>query len=329
MSAGESVAPGSSSTISGSTISGSPISSSTIQASNAPVDRRGEKAMRSELLDSERIVVASRQHIIRLLSPTLGLLTGFVLMLLIGVLTPASLGFFSDTALRIWLLMLLYYLYVLISWSHDWFVATDRRLLLRYGLIHRRTAMMPLSKVTDLTFERSPAGRLIGYGTFVLESAGQDQALHRITYVRRPSATYHAICEEIFGRRKRSSGMPSEASPVQTGGIVGSAIDDTDVPLHRLGAYLDRSQGRAHSPNREHSQSREHDRRAQHVPDRHEKSKHKGPLRERLLRGPQPMESFGSRTSMLTDAGDQRRSWEVSHEDASPHQPVDRRRDEE
>ena len=45
---------------------------------------------------------------------------------------------------------------------------------------------MPLSKVTDLTFQRSLRGRLLGCGTFIVESAGQIQALNRIYYVPRP-----------------------------------------------------------------------------------------------------------------------------------------------
>ena len=31
-------------------------------------------------------------------------------------------------------------------------------------------AMMPLLKVTDMTYDRSLLGRIVGYGTFVLES---------------------------------------------------------------------------------------------------------------------------------------------------------------
>ena len=59
--------------------------------------------------------------------------------------------------------------------------------------------MMPLAKVTDMSYNRSPLGRLLGYGTFVMESAGQDQALHRVEWVPDPDQTYRAICAEIFG----------------------------------------------------------------------------------------------------------------------------------
>jgi hypothetical protein len=70
--------------------------------------------------------------------------------------------------------------------------------VLTYGLVTQQVGMMPLAKVTDMSYNRSPAGRLLGYGTFVMESAGQDQALHRVRWVARPDQTYRAICAEIF-----------------------------------------------------------------------------------------------------------------------------------
>ena len=39
---------------------------------------------------------------------------------------------------------------------------------------------MPLAKVTDMSFQRFTMGRILGYGEFILESAGQGQALNRV-----------------------------------------------------------------------------------------------------------------------------------------------------
>jgi len=63
--------------------------------------------------------------------------------------------------------------------------------------------MMPLTKVTDMSYNRSPLGRLLGYGTFVMESAGQDQALRTVGWVADPDHTYRVICAEIFGADNR------------------------------------------------------------------------------------------------------------------------------
>ncbi len=85
-------------------------------------------------------------------------------------------------------------LWRLLDWSHNWFVATDKRLLLRYGLISHKVAMMPLLKVTDMSYVRSIPGQFLGYGKFVLESAGQDQALREVKWVPNPDQTYRDIC---------------------------------------------------------------------------------------------------------------------------------------
>jgi len=90
-------------------------------------------------------------------------------------------------------------LWRLAEWSNDRLVVTDKRILLSTGLLSRKVAMMPLRKVTDMTFQRPLLGRLMGYGQFVLESAGQDQALHTIDHVPSPERLYLEICDLMFG----------------------------------------------------------------------------------------------------------------------------------
>jgi hypothetical protein len=87
------------------------------------------------------------------------------------------------------------------QWFSERIVITDKRVMVAEGLIAQKVGMMPLSKVTDLTFLRSPGGRLLGYGTLVFESAGQIQALNRIRYMPRPEEVYEALSELIFGEK--------------------------------------------------------------------------------------------------------------------------------
>jgi hypothetical protein len=58
--------------------------------------------------------------------------------------------------------------------------------------------MMPLSKVTDMSFQRSTMGRILGYGEFILESAGQDQALRIVDHLPYPEQLYLEVCGLIF-----------------------------------------------------------------------------------------------------------------------------------
>jgi len=52
--------------------------------------------------------------------------------------------------------------------------------------------------VTDMTFRQSFPGRIFGYGTFILESAGQDQALSNVPFIPYPEQLYLEVCELLF-----------------------------------------------------------------------------------------------------------------------------------
>jgi uncharacterized membrane protein YdbT with pleckstrin-like domain len=96
-----------------------------------------------------------------------------------------------------------------VLWWTERIVVTDKRLMLSKGIITHNLGMMPLAKVTDLTFQRTLGGRMLGYGTIVVESAGQNQAFERIKYVPRPEEVYEAVSELVFGDkgRTRATGM--------------------------------------------------------------------------------------------------------------------------
>jgi hypothetical protein len=70
--------------------------------------------------------------------------------------------------------------------------------MLTLGIITRKVAMIPLGKVTDMRYDRPPLGQILGYGSFVLESAGQDQAFRVVEHVPNPDILYRRISEELF-----------------------------------------------------------------------------------------------------------------------------------
>ncbi|MCU1535938.1 MAG: hypothetical protein JWP82_289 [Humibacillus sp.] len=150
------------------------------------------------LLPGERLVVAVRSHWVSVAEPVVSTALALAVAIWVDsnvtrdtqvVGTIVWWGFFAVLARMLWLVL---------DWHHSWFVATDKRLLMRYGIITHKVAMMPLMKVTDMSYVRSIPGQLLGYGRFVLESAGQDQALREVKWVPEPDDTYRAICAEIF-----------------------------------------------------------------------------------------------------------------------------------
>jgi len=49
-----------------------------------------------------------------------------------------------------------------------------------------------------MSFRRSALGRLLGYGEFIIESAGHEQALHTINFLPSPEQLYLEVCGLVF-----------------------------------------------------------------------------------------------------------------------------------
>jgi membrane protein YdbS with pleckstrin-like domain len=137
-----------------------------------------------------------------------------------------------------------YLTYQIVQWRMDHFIVTNRRVLLVSGVLTKRTAVMPLLKVTDMTYQQTPVARMLRYGTFVFESAGQDQALSRVDYLPGgPRQLYLQISVLLFANYG-SAGMPvppqfseTMTKDIRTGQMVGEVSGRTHqtVPIPRPG----------------------------------------------------------------------------------------------
>lgn len=160
------------------------------------------------LLPTERRVIRVRQHWAVMINP-LTQTALFLLAVVIGQnLLPGNVVV-DNIAFYLGLVAALRFTVLTILWWIERIVITDKRVMLAEGIITHKVGMMPLAKVTDLTFERSLGGRLFGYGTLVVESAGQIQALNRIEYMPNPEEIYEALSELVFGEKgkTRATGM--------------------------------------------------------------------------------------------------------------------------
>ena len=150
------------------------------------------------LLPHERQVITVHQHPAVLIMPILWVLIGLALA---GWLTEAVAHGNGTAILVIWILwgvVLLRLVVKAIEWAETYFVVTSQRLLLSTGLVTHNVNMMPLAKVTDMSFKRTGTGRILGYGEFIVESAGQDQALSNIKFLPYPEQLYLEVCGLIF-----------------------------------------------------------------------------------------------------------------------------------
>jgi len=157
------------------------------------------------LLPHERQVISVHQHPAVLIMPIFWVLLGLAVA---GWLSNSVAHGYTGVILVIWILwaiLLLRLAWRVINWLLTYFVITSQRLLLTQGFPTRRVDMMPLTKVTDMSFNRSPTGQILGFGEFVVESAGQDQALRHIEYLPFPEQLYLEVCGLIFKEEEEES----------------------------------------------------------------------------------------------------------------------------
>ncbi len=163
------------------------------------------------LLPHERQVISVHEHPAVLIPPIALVLLGLAIA---GWLSNSVANGNGTAILVIWLLwaVLLGWLGVRIwDWAVNYFVVTSQRLILAKGVIVRKVDMIPLGKVTDMSFQRTTIGRILGYGEFIVESAGQDQALRNVGFIPYPEQLYLEVCGLIFKDEE-----PTDASDVAT-----------------------------------------------------------------------------------------------------------------
>ena len=160
------------------------------------------------LLPTERRVIRVRMHWAVMANNLI--LTGLFLLLMIVAqyYLPES-ALVDNLTFYLALAAVVRFTTQTILWWIERIVITDKRVMLAEGIVTHNVGMMPLSKVTDLTFRRTFGGRMLGYGTLIVESAGQIQALNKIRYMPRPEEIYEALSELIFGEKgkTRATGM--------------------------------------------------------------------------------------------------------------------------
>jgi membrane protein YdbS with pleckstrin-like domain len=96
--------------------------------------------------------------------------------------------------------------------SLDEFVVTNRRVIRRVGLWAREIQQAPLEKIQDITIEQGNVGRMLGYGTVILETASEKGML-TFPYLTSP---------ESFRNHVWGQAPPAEASASASGSPSGS-----------------------------------------------------------------------------------------------------------
>ncbi|HEY2194621.1 MAG TPA: PH domain-containing protein [Actinomycetospora sp.] len=159
------------------------------------------------VLPTERRVIRFRRHWVVIVNEVVQATVLMVILMVAAALLPEG-PVLSNLLWYGGLLVLIKAAYKVSEWWVEKVVITDKRVMLTQGVFTQKVGMMPLGKVTDLTFERTLTGRMLGYGTMIIESAGQIQALNRIDFLPDPEEVYEAISELVFGEKRQTPSRP-------------------------------------------------------------------------------------------------------------------------
>ena len=162
-----------------------------------PLHPRASKDVQKYLLPDERAVVATRRHWAVLLEPTAKFLPVFLIGGWLLVLDPDN-KVTSSAGLLVLVGSLVYFGLRVGEWWMRTFIVSTRRVLLTSGVVVRTVTLLPLRRITDLTWKETFLGQLLGYGTFRFESAGQQQALSEITFLPGADVLYRRVSRLLF-----------------------------------------------------------------------------------------------------------------------------------
>jgi membrane protein YdbS with pleckstrin-like domain len=181
------------------------------------------------LATGEHIVMSMRKHPLILLGPLgLAALAMFAAAALGFVTSPGDGNDFIDTVFgMIALIAVGRFAWKLAHWWSDRIYVTPLRVFEASGILTRRVASMPLERITDMTYSRSIAARLLGYGSLTLETAGQDQGLSELDHLPKPDDVYRRLTSLVCS-------TPGDGDVGRTV-FQGARIEDEDTgPLPRI-----------------------------------------------------------------------------------------------
>ena len=112
----------------------------------------------------------------------------------------------SALVLVVWIIfafMLMRALLVILRWSGQYIVITEKTFILTAGIMTRTVTAIPLVNLSGMTLERTPTGRLMGYAAFRLGADSPVQLV--IDYVPYPEQLYRDIRSMIRAEQDKAA----------------------------------------------------------------------------------------------------------------------------
>lgn len=110
----------------------------------------------------------------------------------------------------------LYATWQVLEWWLARYVITNERVIFIQGIMTRKVSAVPLSKVTDTTFRRTPLGLLLNYGDLLLDAPGERPGLPTLTKLPDSEEVYRLMMTLIPEESHALKGESEEEERRQT-----------------------------------------------------------------------------------------------------------------
>ncbi|WP_088320790.1 PH domain-containing protein [Kineosporia sp. R_H_3] len=165
------------------------------------------------LADTETTILGGQVHEAVMIKPVAAFLGGTVLTFLGFANLPDTADGARNLLALAWVALLLWVSWRWFEWTRELTFISGYRMIKVDGVIIRKIRMMPIGKVTDMTYNKTPLGIILGYGTFIVESAGQDQAFSKLPFIPDPDNTYRHIQNLLFKKVPQDVNIVNISTP--------------------------------------------------------------------------------------------------------------------
>ncbi len=175
------------------------------------------------LAPGEHVVLSVRTHWKALVGPVFLLLFVMALAGFGGAVLPAGRhrhdGELAIVAVAA-LLVLRLTVWPFLQWFHETFTITDRRLAHRAGVVRRTGRDLPLSRIADVSYDRSLWDRLCRCGTLIVQTAGEtgDIVFDDIPHVDEFETALTELC---YGPQRFDRDDPTERDRAEAAAVAG------------------------------------------------------------------------------------------------------------
>lgn len=158
------------------------------------------------LTKDETVIYDMRPHWRSLFFPALALiLIVFVTVLLMTVI-PSDWDWAKYLTLGVAAIFLIWWVVMpVIRWATSQYVITNRRVIVRTGIVARQGRDMPLQRINDVHFSYGVIDRMLGCGDLIIESAGEGGQMYikMVPDVEMIQREVFRLHEEDDSRRRR------------------------------------------------------------------------------------------------------------------------------